>query len=31
MRAWRSMLVALPFLAGAILVALISTLLTTPR
>ena len=31
MRDWRSMLVALSFVAGAILVALLSTLLTMPR
>lgn len=32
MRAWRSMVfVALPFVAGAILVALLSALLTAPR
>ena len=30
MRAWRSMLVALPFVVGAILVALLSTFLTIP-
>ena len=31
MRAWRSMIVALPFVAGAILVALLSALLSMPR
>ena len=31
MRAWRSMIVALPFVAGAILVALFSALLSMPR
>lgn len=31
MRTWRSILVALPFVAGAILVALLSALLAMPR
>jgi len=31
MRAWRSILVALPFVVGAILVALLSTLLAMTR
>lgn len=31
MRAWRSVLVALPFVAGAILVAALSALLAGPR
>ena len=31
MRAWRSMIVALPFVAGAIVVALLSALLSMPR
>jgi hypothetical protein len=31
MRAWRSVIVALPFVAGAILVGLLSALLAMPR
>ena len=31
MRAWRSVLVAVPFIAGAILVAVLSALLAGPR
>lgn len=31
MRAWRSVLVALPFVAAAILVAVLSALLAGPR
>lgn len=31
MRAWRSVLVALPFLAGAAVVAALSALVTAPR
>ena len=31
MRAWRSVLVALPFVAGAIVVAVLSILLAGPR
>jgi hypothetical protein len=31
MRAWRSVLVALPFLLGAAVVAALSTLVTAPR
>jgi hypothetical protein len=31
MRAWRSVLVALPFVLGAAVVAALSALLTTPR
>jgi hypothetical protein len=31
MRAWRSMIVAVPFVAAAILVALLSALVALPR
>ncbi len=31
MRTWRSVIVAVPFVAGAILVGLLSALLTIPR